>query len=71
MHMRDMLQHAYRKLYVVAAFDLVSLDFLQAIVGAAQSCQAPIILSVAQSQISIKDPGTRFTDYEQSGMAKT
>ena len=48
-HMRDMLQHAYQNKYAVAAFDLVSLDFLQAIIGAAQSCQAPVILSLAES----------------------
>jgi fructose-bisphosphate aldolase class II len=48
-HMRDMLQHAYRNGYAVAAFDLVSLDFLEAIIDAAERCQSPVILSLAES----------------------
>ena len=42
--MKDMLAHAYRHRYAVGAFDLVSLDFLQGIVRAAEETQAPIIL---------------------------
>jgi fructose-bisphosphate aldolase class II len=54
-HMRDMLQHAYRNHYAVAAFDLVSLDFLQAIISAAERCQAPVILSLAESHFEYFD----------------
>ena len=54
-HMRDMLSHAYRNGYAVGAFDLVSLDFLQAIVEAAESCQAPVILSLAESHFAYFD----------------
>jgi fructose-bisphosphate aldolase class II len=48
-NMRDMLQHAYNNGYAVGAFDLVSLDFLEAIMAAAEKCQAPIVLSLAES----------------------
>ncbi len=54
-HMRDMLNHAYRNGYAVGAFDLVSLDFLQAIIDAAESCQAPVILSLAESHFEYFD----------------
>jgi fructose-bisphosphate aldolase class II len=54
-HMRDMLQHAYQNHYAVAAFDLVSLDFLQAIISAAERCQAPVILSLAESHFEYFD----------------
>jgi fructose-bisphosphate aldolase class II len=48
-NVRDMLEHAYRNRYAVGAFDLVSLDFLEAIVAAAERLQAPVILSLAES----------------------
>jgi fructose-bisphosphate aldolase, class II len=54
-NMRDMLVHAYRNRYAVAAFDLVSLDFLEAIVRAAESCRAPVILSLAESHFEYFD----------------
>ena len=47
--MRDMLNHAYRNGYAVGGFDLVSLDFIEAIVHAAENCRAPVILSLAES----------------------
>ena len=54
-HMRDMLRHAYQNSYAVGAFDLVSLDFLQAIIDAAERCQAPVILSLAESHFDYFD----------------
>jgi len=53
--MRDMLLHAYRNRYAVGAFDLVSLDFLQAILNGAENCQAPVILSLAESHFAYFD----------------
>lgn len=53
--MRDMLDHAYRNGYAVGAFDLVSLDFLQAIVDAAERCRSPVILSLAESHFEYYD----------------
>ncbi len=46
---KGMLQHAYDNRYAVGAFDLVSLDFLEGIISAAERCQSPVILSLAES----------------------
>lgn len=53
--MRDMLQHAYQNDYAIGGFDLVSLDFLEAIVTAAEHTRAPIILSLAESHFEYYD----------------
>ncbi len=53
--MRDMLNHAYENRYAVGAFDLVSLDFLEAVIGAAERCRAPVILSVAEPHFAHYD----------------
>ncbi len=47
-NMKAMLDHAYAHGYAVGAFDLVSLDFLEAILKAAESARAPVILSLAE-----------------------
>ncbi len=54
-NMKDMLSHAHANGYAVGAFDLVSLDFLQGIMDAAERCQAPVILSLAESHFSYFD----------------
>lgn len=54
-NMRDMLNHAYRHHYAVGAFDLVSLDFLEAIVQGAENCRAPVVLSLAESHFEYFD----------------
>jgi len=54
-NMRDMLYHAYENSYAVGAFDLVSLDFLEAVIGAAEHCRAPVILSVAEPHFAHYD----------------
>lgn len=46
--MRDMLNHAHRNGYAVGAFDVVSLDFLEAILTAAERARSPVILSLAE-----------------------
>ncbi len=53
--MRDMLSHAHSNGYAVGAFDLVGLDFLEAIMSAAETCQAPLILSLAESHFGYFD----------------
>jgi fructose-bisphosphate aldolase class II len=53
--MRDMLNHAYRNSYAVGGFDLVSLDFLEAILRAAENCRSPVILSLAESHFEHYD----------------
>jgi fructose-bisphosphate aldolase class II len=54
-HMKDMLGHAHAHGYAVGAFDLVSLDFLQGILDAAERCRAPVILSLAESHFEYFD----------------
>jgi fructose-bisphosphate aldolase, class II len=50
--MKDMLRHAHAHRYAVGAFDLVSLDFLEGILAAAERCRAPVILSLAESHFA-------------------
>ncbi|MEJ2142318.1 MAG: ketose-bisphosphate aldolase [Gammaproteobacteria bacterium] len=54
-NMRDMLDHAYRNGYAVGGFDLVSLDFLEAIMSAAEAKRSPVILSLAESHFEYYD----------------
>lgn len=54
--MGDMLRHAHANGYAIGAFDLVSLDFLQAIIAGAESQSAPVILSLAESHYAYFDP---------------
>jgi len=54
-NMRDMLNHAYQNNYAIGAFDLVSLDFLEAVIGAAERCRAPVILSIAEPHFAHYD----------------
>ena len=54
-NMRDMLDHAYRNTYAVGGFDLVSLDFLEAIIAAAEARRSPVILSLAESHFEYYD----------------
>jgi fructose-bisphosphate aldolase, class II len=48
--MRDMLNHAYGNGYAVGGFALGSIDFIGAIVAAAENCRSPVILSLAESR---------------------
>lgn len=50
-----MLHHAYENNYAVGAFDLVSLDFLEAVIGAAESCRSAVILSIAEPHFAHYD----------------
>jgi len=50
-----MLRHAHAHRYAVGAFDLVSLDFLEGILAAAERCRAPVILSLAESHFEYFD----------------
>ena len=54
-NMRDMIHHAYENCYAVGAFDLVSLDFLEAVIDAAERCRAPVILSIAEPHFAHYD----------------
>lgn len=46
--MQDMLRHAYINKYAVGSFDVVSLEFLQGVINAAEQCRAPVILALAE-----------------------
>jgi len=54
-NMRDMLYHAYHNGYAVGGFDLVSLEFLEGIMAAAERCRSPVILSLAESHFDYFD----------------
>jgi len=53
--MREMLGHAYRNGFAVGGFDLMSLDFIEAIIGAAENTRSPVILSLAESHFEFYD----------------
>ena len=53
--MKDMLKHAYDHSYAVGAFEVVSLDFLEGIMQAAENARAPVILSLAESHFECFD----------------
>lgn len=54
--MGDMLRHAHANGYAVGAFNLVSPDFLRAIVASAENQRSPVILSLAESHYAYFDP---------------
>ncbi len=54
-NMRDMLEHAYQNGYAVGGFDLVSLDFLEAIMAAGEAQRSPLIISLAESHFEYYD----------------
>ncbi len=47
--MKAMLRHAYENGYAIGGFDVIDLSFLDGVMNAAERCQAPVILSVAES----------------------
>lgn len=53
--MKDMPGRAYRNRNAVGGFDLVSLDFLEAIVAATEATRAPEILSPTESHFEYYD----------------
>jgi fructose-bisphosphate aldolase class II len=53
--MRDMLKHAYHNGYAVGSFELVSMDFLEAIIAAAEDCRSPVILGLAEPHFESYD----------------
>ena len=54
-NMSDLLTHARRHRYAVAALDVVSLDFLEGVIAAAEACRAPVIVSLAESHFEHYD----------------
>lgn len=54
-HFADLLAHAYRHRYAVGAFDLVGLEFLEAVLSGAERSRSPVILSLAESHFEHYD----------------
>ena len=53
--MKDLLHHAYSNRYAVGAFEIVSLDFLQAIIGAAEKARSPVVLNIVEPHSGLYD----------------
>ncbi|WP_298168419.1 class II fructose-bisphosphate aldolase [Acidithiobacillus sp.] len=54
-HMKDLLNHAYAHGYAVGAFDVVSLEFVEGVMAAAERSRAPVILSLSESHLEHYD----------------
>lgn len=54
-HMQDMLRHAYDNAYAVGSFNILSLDFLEGILQAAERARAPVILGLSEPHFSRYD----------------
>ncbi|MHB1281364.1 MAG: class II fructose-bisphosphate aldolase [Acidithiobacillus sp.] len=54
-HIKDLLNHAYAHGYAVGAFDVVSLEFVEGVMAAAERSRAPVILSLAESHLEHYD----------------
>ncbi len=54
-HMKDMLDHAWRHGYAVGAFDVVGLEFLEAVMAGVEQARAPVIISLAESHFEHYD----------------
>jgi fructose-bisphosphate aldolase class II len=54
-NMKQMLEHARRHRYAIGAFDVVNLDFVSGVLAAAENCQSPVILSLAESHFEYFD----------------
>ena len=54
-HLNDMLKHASNHHYAVGAFGVVSLDFLDGILQAAEACRSPVVLNLIESHSAYYD----------------
>lgn len=70
-HMGDMLRHAHQNGYAVGAFDVVSLDFISGVIGAAEAKQAPVIISLAESHFEYFDFGLLMAAVERAAERST
>lgn len=50
-YMRDLIYHAYANRYAICSFDLVNIEYLYAVLGAAEQCRSPVILNVNDTRI--------------------
>ena len=54
-HLNDMLKHASYHHYAVGAFGVVSLDFLDGVLQAAEACRSPVVLNLIESHFAYYD----------------
>ena len=54
-NMKDLLHHAYSNRYAVGAFEVVSLEFLRAIIEAAENTRSPVILNIVEAHFDLFD----------------
>ena len=54
-NMKDLLNHAYDNHYAVGAFEIVNLDFLRAVITAAEQARSPIILNIVERHFDLFD----------------
>ena len=54
-NMKDLLHHAYANRYAVGAFEVVSLEFLRAIIEAAENSRSPVILNIVEAHFDLFD----------------
>jgi len=52
---RDLLFHAYDNHYAVGAFEIVNLEFLRAVIDAAEQARSPVILNVLEPHFDMFD----------------
>lgn len=54
-NMKDLLNHAYDNHYAVGAFEIVNLDFLRAVIAAAEQARSPVILNIVEPHFDLFD----------------
>ena len=54
-NLKDLLNHAYDNRYAVGAFEIVNLDFLRAVIAAAEQARSPVILNVVEPHFDMFD----------------
>jgi fructose-bisphosphate aldolase class II len=54
-NMKDLLNHAYDNHYAVGAFEIVNLDFLRAVMTAAEQARSPVILNIVEPHFDLFD----------------
>ena len=57
-NMKDLLNHAYKNRYAVGAFEIVSLEFLHAVLDAAEKNRSPVILNIVETHFALFDVET-------------
>lgn len=51
-NMRDLVYHAYENRYAICSFDLVDIDFLHALLGAAEQSKSSVILNISENRFN-------------------